>query len=115
MELIDGMTPDQLRAMADEMDGADAPLGHVRRVEVDGIRLDVDMRVVSDIRTLRMIRDVQKGGEGAAFVALDLFDRLLGDQRERVEVELSDGDGFCDADAYLTFCTHVFEAVGAKN
>ena len=124
MEVIEGMTPEQLRAMADEMDarrenerGDAAPrrFGYMRRVEIDGIPLDVDMRVVSDIRTLRLIRDVQKDGDDAAFKALDLFDRVLGDQRGRVEAALADADGYCPADAYLTFCTRIFEAVGAKN
>lgn len=124
MEIIDGMTPEQLRAMADEMDArrenerADAAprrFGYMRRVEIDGIPLDVDMRVVSDIRTLRLIRDVQKDGGDAAFKALDLFDRVLGDQRGRVEAALADADGYCPADAYLAFCTRIFEAVGAKN
>lgn len=141
MEVIEGMTPDKLRAMADEMEAktpgitsdeheralekmwedaaptSDEPkrFGYMRRVEIDGIPLDVDMRVVSDIRTLRLIRDVQKDGDDAAFKALDLFDRVLGDQRGRVEAALADADGYCPADAYLTFCTRIFEAVGAKN
>lgn len=115
MEVIEGATPEQLRAMADEMEGAGQRPGYMRRVEIDGIPLDVDMRVVSDIRTLRLIRDVQKNGDDAAFKALDLFDRVLGDQRGRVEAALADADGYCPADAYLTFCTRIFEAVGAKN
>ena len=117
MDNVISMTPEQLRAMADAMEGAGAgdAGGSVRHVEVGGIHVDVDMRVLGDVRTLRLVRDAQKGGERGAFAALDLFDRMLGDQREAVEKELSDEDGFCSSEAYMRFCTELFEAVGAKN
>lgn len=109
-------TPAQLRALADEMDGgSDARPGNVRRITVDGIAIDVDMRGIGDIRTLRKVREAQKGGSDAAFAALDLFDAILGTQRERVERELQDDDGYLSSERYMTFCSHVFEAVGAKN
>lgn len=150
------MTPEQLRAMADEMEsrsvgitadeherrlsvvrgGAgrdteralekmyedaarldDAPRpGYMRHTEVDGISVDVDMRVIKDIRTMRIIADVQgKDDAESAFAAIKLFDRILGDQREEVEKALSDDDGFCPVDRYVTFAMRLFEAVGAKN
>ena len=116
MEVIDGMTPDQLRAMADEMEGGGVRPGYMRRVEVDGIEVDVDMRVISDIRTMRIIADVQgKDDSESAFAAIRLFDRILGDQREMVEKALSDADGYCPVDRYVTFAMRIFEAVGAKN
>lgn len=116
MEVIDGMTPDQLRAIADEMEGGEARPGYMRRVEVDGIEVDVDMRVIADIRTMRIIADVQgKDDSESAFAAIRLFDRILGDQRDTVEKALSDGDGFCPVDRYVTFAMRIFEAVGAKN
>lgn len=136
------MTPAQLRAMADEMDAktpgitadeheralekmwegaapmSDEPksLGRMRRVEVDGIEVDVDMRIIADIRTMRIIADVQgKNDAESAFAAIRLFDRILGDQRGAVEKALSDEDGFCPVDRYVTFAMRIFEAVGAKN
>lgn len=116
MEVIDGMTPDQLRAMADEMEGEGKRPGYMRRVEVDGITVDVDMRVIADIRTMRIIADVQgKGDSESAFAAIRLFDRILGDQRDAVEKALSDEDGFCPAERYISFAMRLFEAVGAKN
>lgn len=116
MEVIDGMTPDQLRAMADEMEGGGARPGYMRRVEVDGITVDVDMRVIADIRTMRIIADVQgKNDSESAFAAIRLFDRILGDQRESVEKALSDKDGFCPVERYVSFAMRLFEAVGAKN
>lgn len=116
MEVIDGMTPDQLRAMADEMEGGERRPGHMRRVEIDGIAVDVDMRVIADIRTMRIIADVQgKDDAESAFAAIKLFDRILGDQREAVERALSDEDGFCPVDRYVNFAMRLFEAVGAKN
>lgn len=117
MEVIDGsLTPERLRAMADEMEGREpARPGYMRRVEVDGIALDVDMRVVKDVRTLRLVGEIQKGGPDSAFKMLDLFDLLLGDKRAEVEGKLADADGFTDAERYMAFCEKVFEAVGAKN
>lgn len=116
MEVIDGMTPDQLRAMADEMEGEDKRPGYMRHVEVDGIEVDVDMRVIADIRTMRIIADVQgKDNSESAFAAIKLFDRILGEQRETVESALSDADGFCPVERYVNFAMRLFEAVGAKN
>lgn len=116
MEVIDGMTPEQLRAMADEMEGAAQRPGYMRRVEVDGIAIDVDMRVIADIRTMRIIADVQgKDDSESAFAAIKLFDRILGEQRETVESALSDADGFCPVERYVSFAMRLFEAVGAKN
>ena len=108
------MTPDQLRALADEME-ADARPGYMRRIEIDGIPLEIDMRAMADIHALRAIGEIQKGGEGSTFAAVELFDRILGDQREAVEDALSDADGYCPADAYCEFAVRIFEAVGAKN
>lgn len=139
------MTPAQLRAMADEMEAKsggitadeherrlsivrgevpdEAPAapdearpGYMRRVEVDGIAVDVDMRVIADIRTMRIIADVQGRDDAeSAFAAIRLFDRILGDQRDAVEKALSDGDGFCPVERYVGFAMKLFEAVGAKN
>ena len=116
MGVIDGMTPDQLRAMADELEGDEKRPGYMRRVEVDGIALDVDMRVLKDVRTMRMLAEIRRcPEEESAFAILELFDRILGDQRAEVERALADADGFCESDRYLVFCNRVFEAVGAKN
>lgn len=157
MEVIDGITPEQLRAMADKIEAKSCGItaeeherriraargedwdeatrvtektwesaakldeepkrpGYMRRVEVDGITVDVDMRVIADIRTMRIIADVQgKDDAESAFAAIKLFDRILGDQREDVEAALSDEDGFCPVERYVTFAMRLFEAVGAKN
>ena len=116
MEVIEGMTPEQLRAMADEMEGGDKRPGYMRHVTVDGIAVDVDMRVITDIRTMRIIADVQGRDDAeSAFAAIRLFDRILGAQRETVEAALSDEDGFCPVERYVTFAMRLFEEVGAKN
>lgn len=96
---------------------SDAPKrpGHIRHVTVSGIGVDVDMRVIGDIRTMRQVGKVQKGGDDGVFAAIDLFDRILGDQRGEVEERLADADGFVPVDDYVSFCMAVFEAVGAKN
>lgn len=113
------MTPDELRALADSMDSRDSsprPVDdHHRQVTVDGITINIDTRVLSDIRTVRLIAAAQDGGDEATFQALELFDRILGNQRETVEESLADADGYINAESYLEFCGRVFEAVGGKN
>lgn len=101
---------------AAERDDAPKRPGYMRRVTVDGITIDVDMRVIADIRTMRIVADVRgRDDADSTFDAIKLFDRILGDQREAVEDALSDEDGFCLIDRYGEFAMRVFEAVGAKN
>ena len=52
---------------------------------------------------------------GDSFAAITLFDFLLGDQRESAIEQLSDEDGFCDAERFVAFCAKLLDAVGAKN
>lgn len=138
---FDGFTPEQLRAMADEMEakrGAGITAdeherrlsvirggveyeqeqqepGCINHVEVDGIALDIDMRRVKDLRTLRLVAEVQKGGSDSLAATLELADFVLGDQREKVERAVTDKDGFIDAVKYTDVFAKLFEAVGAKN
>lgn len=85
---------------------------NVRRVSVMGVDLDVDMRRVTDYRTLSLIAKME-GGD--SFAAVQLFDFILGPERDRCVEELSDSDGFCDAERFSAFCAGVIKAVGAKN
>lgn len=127
LRVVRGGSPDETRrederALEKMWEGAanpnDAPKrpGYMRHASVDGIEVDVDMRVIMDIRTMRIIADVQgKDDAESAFAAIRLFDRILGDRREEVEAALSDEDGFCPVERYVTFAMKLFEAVGAKN
>lgn len=89
--------------------------GYINHVEVEGIPLDIDMRRVKDLRTLRLVAEVQKGGSDSLAATLELADFVLGDQREKVERAMTDDDGFIDAVKYTDVFTKLFEAVGAKN
>lgn len=114
------MTPEELRALADTMEISrptpkQAAGDRYQTVTVDGITITVDMRLLEDIRTVRLIAEAQKGDTNAAFQAIELFDRILGDQRKSVEEALADSDGFIKAEDYMEFCGRVFEAVGGKN
>lgn len=118
------MTPEALRILADEMDtkeGASAPsetVSHVREVAVDGIKLEVDMRRFSDVRTMRAMSKVYKEGSSmspeSAFAAFDLIEWLFGEQSSVVEDHLRDADGYVSADAYTDFLMRAFYAVGAE-
>lgn len=112
MEVIDGMTPEQLRAMADQMDGAGK---RVKTVVVDGVGVDIDMRAVEDVRTLSLVAKMEAGGPDSVFAAVELFDFILGDQRGKVVGALSDEDGYCSAADFSAFCAKVLQEVGAKN
>lgn len=124
---MDNLTPEQLRELADkiehgqELEGGftvfpnevyEKPKAYVRAIELDGITVNIDMRRVKDYRTVAMIARIDKGD---SFAAVELFDFLLGDERDHVISELSDSDGFCDAEDFIKFCTRLLEEVGAKN
>lgn len=140
MERYEGMTPAQLRRLADEMEAGasrgisadeherrlsairgfsevEEPVapGYMRHVEVDGIRLDIDMRRVKDLRTLRLVAKINEKGPGSLQATLDLADFILGDQREKVEAVATDSDGFVDAERYTSIFMKLFQEVGAKN
>lgn len=120
---MDNLTPEQLRELADKMeqegsgaiecsDSTEQVKPYVRIVELDGIKVKIDMRRVKDYRTVAMIARIDKG---ETFAAVELFDFLLGDEQDKVIEKLSDADGFCDAETFVTFCTRLLEKVGAKN
>lgn len=120
---MDNLTPEQLRELADKMeqegsgaidynDLTEQVKPYVRIVELDGIKVKIDMRRVKDYRTVAMIARIDKG---ETFAAVELFDFLLGDERDKVINALSDADGFCDAEVFIKFCTRLLEEVGAKN
>lgn len=116
---MENITPEMLREMAEKMEVGDA-LGfepvkqkpYIRHVDVDGVSIDLDMRRVKDYRAMSLIAKVEAGD---GFAAITLFDFLLGDQRESAIGQLSDEDGFCDAERFVAFCAKLLDAVGAKN
>lgn len=86
------------------------------RVSVDGIDLSIDRRAVKDIRTFRLIGEVEQGGSRAPFAAVELLDFLLGDeQRRAVEKELADEDGFVDSDKYMILLVKLLNSPELKN
>lgn len=122
----ESMTPEELLSLAEKknaertkeplkMVGGSPKPPTVRTVEVDGVCVDVDMRLIMDIRTIRELRKIERLGDRGGMEALDLFDRILGGQADRVIDAISDEDGFCSVEAYSTFVGHLFGAVGAKN
>lgn len=118
---MENITPEMLREMAEKMERGDGdvldfepakPKPYVRHVDVDGVSIDIDMRRVKDYRAMSLIAKVEAGD---SFAAITLFDFLLGDQRESAIEQLSDDDGFCDAERFVAFCARLLDAVGAKN
>ena len=120
---MDNLTPEQLRELADKIeqegsraiecsDSTEQVKPYVRIVELDGIKVKIDMRRVKDYRTVALIARIDKG---ESFAAVELFDFLLGNERDKVIDALSDADGFCDAETFIKFCTRLLEKVGAKN
>lgn len=120
---MENLTPEQLRELADKIEQDDSYIDdysdlteqakpYVRIVELDGIKVKIDMRRVKDYRTVALIARIDKG---ESFAAVELFDFLLGNERDKVIDALSDADGFCDAETFIKFCTRLLEKVGAKN
>lgn len=116
---MDGITPEQLREMAARIEAEEkqafevvTPPANIRHIEVDGIELDIDLRRLKDYRTMSLIAKVE-GGD--MFAAIQLFDFLLGDQRDKAIKAMTDEDDFCDATKFVEFCGKVLDAAGAKN
>lgn len=123
---MENLTPEQLRELADRIElengVSDEPFSvvepkrerkpYMRRVEVNGIELDVDMRRIKDYRTVKYISQIDKGDTFAVF---ELADFILGESKQLVIDKLSDSDGFCDAEVFVSFCTKLLEEVGSKN
>ena len=106
-----------LRALS-EANGQEAkkPEQNALRVSVDGVDLSIDRRAVKDIRTFRLIGEVEQGGSRAPFAAVELFDFLLGDeQRRAVEKELADEAGFVDSDRYALLLVKLLSSPELKN
>lgn len=121
---MDEITPEMLREMAARIESDDNKVidlereaiadtkPYIRHAEIDGVSLDVDMRRVRDYRAMSLIAKVESGD---SFAAITLFDFLLGDQRGSAIDQLSDADGFCDAERFVQFCGKLLNEVGAKN
>lgn len=116
---MDGITPEQLREIAAKMEAESeqafevvTPPANIRHIEVDGIELDIDLRRLKDYRTMSLIAKVE-GGD--MFAAIQLFDFLLGDQRDKAIKAMTDESDFCDATKFVEFCGKVLDAAGAKN
>lgn len=108
MEAIEGgMTPDELRAMADAMERDDP--GEDLTVEVAGVRVAVDRRQLDDLETLRGVRaiaavDPDNSTSDDFFMVLDFVERLFGeDACSRIEAAIrADNDGFAPVGVYAT-------------
>lgn len=117
------MTADELmelalakRAEGPEGEPEPGPAPTARRVVVDGIAVEVDMRRMTDIRTVRRLQRAQRlGDELGGPVVLEVFDDILGDQVDRVTDALSDEDGYCPAERYSRFVARVMREAGGKN
>lgn len=99
-----------------------------RDYKVMGIKVSLDPRVVTDVKTLKLFRQIllaanQKEGEVLdekdalkAFGIFDLLDRLVGvDQSDSVLETLADEDGFTSTEKLGEFIGAVFEAAAPKN
>lgn len=96
--------------------GEPEPEQNALRVSVGGVDLSIDRRAVKDIRTFRLIGEVEKGGSRAPFAAVELFDFILGDeQRRAVEKELADEAGFVDSDRYALLLMELLNSLELKN
>ena len=83
------------------------------KIEVDGIKLDIDEDVLDDIEFLDMLDEIN---EGNPFKIKKLIVALVGaDGWKDVSEHLRGENGKVSASATAEFLVSVIEAIGAKN
>lgn len=113
------MTPSELRALADELEGKETHYNDLT-VTVDGVTVKVDSRTLDDVKTLRAIQRIAKmdaekpDGEDVFFV-LGFMESLVGeDALEDIEKVLrAKNDGYAPSGQYISFLMRIFSELQA--
>lgn len=86
---------------------ADGP----RDVDIDGLTVTVDSRLMNDWRFVRMLRSA----DSDTLAIVDVVDRVFGDQMPAIEAHLADEDGFVDAEKVGDFLRQALEAAAPNS
>lgn len=108
------MTPEQLRAAADEIDGGMNRF--VKEVEAGGRSYRVDMRRFKSREFVRRLAALQDKGDAASVAEqLELYDYVLAPCAADITKAVTDELGYEDFERWYEIAAEIFEAVNAKN
>lgn len=84
----------------------------VRRVNVRGIDIGIDPKVLDDWEFMESLYDLQADPKGNALQIVPFLRRLLGASYDKVKNGLRGADGRIDGETMGTFLTELFEEMG---
>lgn len=84
----------------------------VRRVNVRGIDIGIDPKVLDDWEFMESLYDLQADPKGNALQIIPFLRRLLGDSYGKVKNGLRGADGRIDGETMGTFLIELFEEMG---
>lgn len=84
----------------------------VRRVNVRGINIGIDPKVLDDWEFMESLYDLQADPKGNVLQIIPFLRRLLGDSYGKVKNGLRGADGRIDGETMGTFLTELFEELG---
>jgi hypothetical protein len=85
--------------------------GDARTVEVSGIEVTVELAALDDWHLTKLLRKMEDDG----LLAVDVAERIFGDQLSKVEDGLSDENGRISNEKIATFIGEVMEAVAPNS
>ena len=84
-------------------------------VEVDGLEVTISPRALRDVRVTRSLREVTSGRD--EFAIHDIFDRVFGEQQEKIfeHLEEKDEDGVADIAELVQFFKKALKAANPNS
>lgn len=98
-------------------DGVEEPEDHkapdedVKTVTVSGIEVTVEMASLDDWKLTKLLRKMEDDG----LLAVDVAEKVFGDQLDKIEDGLADGKGRISNEKIATFLKDVLEAVAPNS
>ena len=84
----------------------------IKKIEVDGISVEIPMERLEDMETLEAMSDIQ---EGNALKIVPLFRRIFGDDYKRIKAELKGDAEILSVETMTNWFTKAMEPLNAKN
>ena len=84
----------------------------IKKIEVDGISVEIPMERLEDMETLEAMSDIQHGN---ALEIVPLFRRIFGDDYKRIKAELKGDAEILSVENMTNWFTKAMEALNSKN
>ncbi|MEG1433905.1 hypothetical protein [Eubacterium sp.] len=84
----------------------------IKKIEVDGISVEIPMERLEDMDTIEAMSDIQ---EGNALKIVPLFRRIFGGDYSRIKTELKGDSETLSVETMTNWFTKAMEALNAKN